>query len=126
MTRARWIERHWDELGPHPPLDVPAGAPPGHDWPPADASAACANETRRDTGRPGVRERRFRSSMEAHMRAVLFNEYGGPDVLHVGEAAEPHAGAGQVRVAVRAIGVNPIDWKVRSGAMAQFIPVEFP
>jgi NADPH:quinone reductase-like Zn-dependent oxidoreductase len=31
-----------------------------------------------------------------------------------------------VRAAVRAVGVNPIDWKVRSGPMAQFIPVEFP
>ena len=60
------------------------------------------------------------------MRAVLFNEYGGPDVLHVGEVAEPHAGAGQVRVAVRAVGVNPIDWKRRSGAMAQLMPIEFP
>ena len=60
------------------------------------------------------------------MRAVQFNEYGGPDVLHVGEVAEPHAGAGQVRVAVRAVGVNPIDWKRRSGAMAQLMPVEFP
>ena len=60
------------------------------------------------------------------MRAVQFNGYGGPDVLHVGEVAEPHAGGGQVRVAVRAVGVNPIDWKLRSGAMAKFIPVEFP
>ena len=60
------------------------------------------------------------------MRALQFSEYGGPEVLHVGEIAEPHAGAGQVRVAVRAVGVNPIDWKVRSGAMAQFIRVEFP
>ena len=60
------------------------------------------------------------------MRAVQFNDYGGPDVLHVGEVAEPHAGAGQVRVAVRAVGVNPIDWKRRSGAMAQVMPVEFP
>jgi NADPH:quinone reductase-like Zn-dependent oxidoreductase len=64
--------------------------------------------------------------MEADMRAVLFDEYGGPEVLHVGEVAEPHAGAGQVRVAVRAVGVNPIDWKRRSGAMAQLMPVEFP
>jgi NADPH:quinone reductase-like Zn-dependent oxidoreductase len=64
--------------------------------------------------------------MEADMRALQFSEYGGPDVLHVGEVAEPHAGAGQVRVAVRAVGVNPIDWKKRSGAMAQFMPVEFP
>ena len=60
------------------------------------------------------------------MRALQFSEYGGPEVLHVGEVVEPHAGAGQVRVAVRAVGVNPIDWKVRSGAMAQFMPVEFP
>ena len=60
------------------------------------------------------------------MRAVQFNEHGGPDVLHVGEVAEPHAGAGQVRVAVRAVGVNPIDWKRRSGAMAQLMPVGFP
>jgi hypothetical protein len=37
------------------------------------------------------------------MWAVQFNNYGGPDVLHVGEVAEPHAGAGQVRVAVRAV-----------------------
>jgi NADPH:quinone reductase-like Zn-dependent oxidoreductase len=64
--------------------------------------------------------------MEADMRAVQFDEYGGPDVLHVAEAEEPHAGAGQVRVAVRAAGVNPIDWKLRSGAMAQIAPVEFP
>jgi NADPH:quinone reductase-like Zn-dependent oxidoreductase len=46
------------------------------------------------------------------MRAVQFNDYGGPDVLRVGEVAEPHAGAEQVRVAVRAVGVNPIDWKL--------------
>jgi len=64
--------------------------------------------------------------MEADMRVVQFSQYGGPEVLHVGAAEEPHAGAGQVRVAVRAAGVNPIDWKVRSGAMAQVMPVEFP
>ena len=60
------------------------------------------------------------------MKAVQFTEYGEPDVLRVTEAPEPHAGAGQIRVAVRAIGVNPWDWKVRSGAMRQFMPVSFP
>jgi NADPH:quinone reductase-like Zn-dependent oxidoreductase len=64
--------------------------------------------------------------MEVEVRALQFDEYGGPEVLHVGEADEPHAGPGQVRVAVRAAGVNPIDWKQRSGAMAQVMPVEFP
>ncbi|MGR7025696.1 NADP-dependent oxidoreductase [Geodermatophilus sp. URMC 62] len=52
------------------------------------------------------------------MRAVVYTEYGDPDVLGVGEVEEPHAGRGQVRVAVRAASVNPIDWKVVSGAMS--------
>jgi NADPH:quinone reductase-like Zn-dependent oxidoreductase len=60
------------------------------------------------------------------MKAVRFEEYGGPEVLRVGEVEEPHAGPGQIRIAVRAAGVNPFDWKVRSGAMARFMPVEFP
>ena len=60
------------------------------------------------------------------MKAVTFNEYGGPEVLEVTEVDEPHAGPGQVRIGVRGAGVNPIDWKLRSGAMAQFAPVEFP
>jgi NADPH:quinone reductase-like Zn-dependent oxidoreductase len=60
------------------------------------------------------------------MRAVIFEEYGDPGVLQVGELEEPHAGPGQVRIAVRAAGVNPIDWKVRSGAFKDMMPVEFP
>ncbi|MGH8838310.1 MAG: alcohol dehydrogenase catalytic domain-containing protein [Jiangellaceae bacterium] len=39
---------------------------------------------------------------------------------------EPHAGPGQIRVAVRAAGVNPVDWKIRSGAMQQYMPVQLP
>jgi len=60
------------------------------------------------------------------MRAVTFTEYGGPEVLRVAEAEDPHAGAGQVRIAVRASGVNPIDWKARSGMLREVMPVEFP
>src|SRR4051794_27556561 len=60
------------------------------------------------------------------MKAVTFTDYGGPDVLHVAEAEEPHAGPGQIRIAVRAAGVNPIDWKARSGVMREFMPVDFP
>ena len=60
------------------------------------------------------------------MKAVIFDKYGDPDVLHVGEVAEPHAGPGQVRIAVRASSVNPIDWKQRSGALAEYMPIEFP
>jgi NADPH:quinone reductase-like Zn-dependent oxidoreductase len=60
------------------------------------------------------------------MKAVLFSEYGGPEVLRIDEVDEPHAGPGQIRVAVRAVGVNPIDWKIRSGAMAGMMAVELP
>lgn len=56
------------------------------------------------------------------MRAIQYSEFGGPEVLHVADVPEPHAGAGQIRVHVRAAGINPIDWKVRSGMMGGELP----
>ena len=56
------------------------------------------------------------------MKAVQFSQFGGPDVLEVVELPDPHPDAGQVRIAVRAVGINPIDWKVRSGAMGGDLP----
>ena len=52
------------------------------------------------------------------MRALQFRTYGGPEVLEWAEAPDPHAGPGQVRIAVRAASVNPIDWKTSSGALS--------
>lgn len=49
------------------------------------------------------------------MRAVQYNSYGGPEVLELGEAPEPHPGPGEVRIAVEASAVNPMDSKLRSG-----------
>ena len=43
------------------------------------------------------------------MRAVLVSEFGGPEQLRLGQAADPVAGPGQVRIAVHAAGVNPVD-----------------
>jgi NADPH:quinone reductase-like Zn-dependent oxidoreductase len=60
------------------------------------------------------------------MKAVTYTDYGDPEVLHVGETDEPHPGTGQIRIAVRAAGVNPIDWKARSGVTRQVMPVSFP
>lgn len=59
-------------------------------------------------------------------RAVQFTEYGGPEVLRVVEREVPRPGPGKVLVEVRAAGVNPLDWKLRSGAVAATMPVEFP
>jgi len=55
---------------------------------------------------------------------VQFSEYGGPEVISLGEAPEPHAGPGQIRIVVRAAGVNPMDWKLRSGMLARGKPLE--
>ncbi len=52
------------------------------------------------------------------MRALQFTEYGSPDVISWGDAPEPHADPGQIRVAVRAASVNPIDWKILMGALS--------
>ena len=60
------------------------------------------------------------------MRAVDFHGYGGPEVLHVEDLPEPHAGPGQVRIRVRAVGVNPFDAKQRSGMIARTAPLTGP
>jgi NADPH:quinone reductase-like Zn-dependent oxidoreductase len=56
------------------------------------------------------------------MRAVQFSQFGGPEVLEVVELPDPQPAAGQIRVAVRAAGINPIDWKVRRGDMGGELP----
>ena len=60
------------------------------------------------------------------MKAVVIDEFGGPEVLHVADRELPEPGAGQVRVRVRASGLNPMDRKVRSGEMQQVFPTELP
>jgi NADPH:quinone reductase-like Zn-dependent oxidoreductase len=58
------------------------------------------------------------------MRALQYTTYGEPDVLQWTDAPDPHAGPGQIRIAVRAASVNPIDWKAFSGMMAGGKPME--
>jgi len=52
------------------------------------------------------------------MRALQFKAYGGPEVVEWGDAPDPHAGPGQIRIAVRAASVNPIDWKTFAGFLS--------
>ena len=49
------------------------------------------------------------------MKAIVFTQSGGSDVLRLVERPVPEPGAGEVRVAVRLSGVNPTDWKGRAG-----------
>jgi len=50
------------------------------------------------------------------MRAVVYSETGGPEVLRLVDRPEPEAGPGEVVVRVAVSGVNPSDWKVRKGS----------
>ena len=49
------------------------------------------------------------------MRALVITEHGPPGVLRVEERPEPHPGPGEVRVAVRAAGINFADLMARVG-----------
>jgi NADPH:quinone reductase len=52
------------------------------------------------------------------MQAILARQFGGPDVLKLEEVPDPVAKAGQVRVRIHAIGVNPYETYMRAGAYA--------
>jgi NADPH:quinone reductase-like Zn-dependent oxidoreductase len=60
------------------------------------------------------------------MKAVVLHEYGAPNKLIYEDFPDPVAGEGQVLVRVAASSVNPIDLKLRSGAMKAFWPLELP
>ncbi|WSA06286.1 alcohol dehydrogenase catalytic domain-containing protein [Micromonospora sp. NBC_01813] len=60
------------------------------------------------------------------MRAVVFRRYGGPEVLEWGQVETPDAGPGEVRVRVRAAGVQPIDCAVRAGFTPVWLKPKLP
>jgi NADPH:quinone reductase-like Zn-dependent oxidoreductase len=60
------------------------------------------------------------------MKAIVLNEYGDSSHLKLAEIPEPKPGAGEIKVKVAAAGINPIDWKLRSGDYKAFMPVQFP
>src|ERR687898_419 len=59
---------------------------------------------------------RRRGGWEAQVRAVVYDRYGGPEVLRVADVPMPSPGAGQVRVRVVATSVNLSDWETLRGS----------
>ena len=66
------------------------------------------------------------SRAPARSRAVVFDTYGDAEVLHAIDVTVAEPGPGQVRVRVRAAGVQPFDALFRSGAAQQWLPARFP
>jgi NADPH:quinone reductase-like Zn-dependent oxidoreductase len=51
------------------------------------------------------------------MKAAQFSRFGGPEVLEIVDLPDPHPGPGQIRIVVRAAGVNATDCKLRAGLL---------
>lgn len=60
------------------------------------------------------------------MKAIVLHEYGPPSNLRYEDRDAPKPGAGEVLVAVQAASVNPIDWKLRSGAYKDRMSLHLP
>jgi NADPH:quinone reductase-like Zn-dependent oxidoreductase len=60
------------------------------------------------------------------MKAIVLHAYGPASNLQYEDFPEPQPGPGEVLVRVHAVSINPIDWKMRSGAAKDRFPVEFP
>ena len=62
----------------------------------------------------------------SEMKAVRYHEYGDSGKLTVESVPRPAPQAGEISVKVHFAGVNPVDWKLRSGMYKTFMPVTFP
>jgi NADPH:quinone reductase-like Zn-dependent oxidoreductase len=60
------------------------------------------------------------------MRAMTFDQYGSNDVLQISEIADPPVGPDSVLIRTKAVGINPVDWKVVRGYLDSAFPTHFP
>jgi len=60
------------------------------------------------------------------MKAIVLHAYGDPKQLVYEQLPEPQPGAGEVLIRVAATSLNPVDWKIASGALKLLMPLELP
>ena len=60
------------------------------------------------------------------MKAVVYREFGGPDALEITDVPEPRVGPDWVLISVRAVSVNPVDWKLAGGMLDALMETHFP
>lgn len=60
------------------------------------------------------------------MKAVYIDEFGGPEVIRIGDLPIPEIKSNQVLIKVASAGVNPADWKIREGYLSSAFEHHFP
>lgn len=60
------------------------------------------------------------------MKAVFYDSYGGPELLQVGDLPEPVPGPDQVLIQVKAVSINPADYKILKGNLKRLTGLKFP
>jgi len=59
-------------------------------------------------------------------KAIRFHEYGGPEVMKLEEIPRPVPKDDEILIHVRAVGVNPVDWKIREGHVRKVLDIPLP
>ena len=60
------------------------------------------------------------------MKAIVLHEFGAPNKLKYEDLEDPRPGQGEVLVRLAATSINPVDFKLRSGALQAYMPLELP
>jgi NADPH:quinone reductase-like Zn-dependent oxidoreductase len=60
------------------------------------------------------------------MKASFLASYGGPEVIKYGDLPDPEINNNQILVEVKAVSVNPVDYKIKSGALKLITGSKFP
>ena len=60
------------------------------------------------------------------MKAIVIEKYGSAEELILKDLPVPEPEKGEIRVRVRACGLNPVDFKIRQGHLEELFPVKFP
>lgn len=60
------------------------------------------------------------------MKKIIYSKFGGPEVLQIAEVPIPAVQETSILIKVKAVSLNPLDWKIRNGEMKLMSGSKFP
>ena len=60
------------------------------------------------------------------MKKIIYSKFGGPEVLQIADVPIPAVQENTVLIKVKAVSINPLDWKIRNGEMKLMSGSKFP